>query len=103
MTGHTNPFGDPFPGRIQVVKTIASLDRLRNSASGNPRWRVHFTDGTRADTGPDATVGFEIDHEAWQKRPVVFSMEDDYVVDIAHPITAGGSPAGAYTMKGVQP
>ncbi len=73
---------------IQVVKTIASLDRLNNSASGNPRWRVHFTDGTRADTGPDATVGYEIDHEAWQQRPVVFDIDaEGYVTDITHPVS----------------
>ncbi len=89
MPRHTDPDLDT----IQVVKTIASLDRLPNdTVSGYPRWRVHFTDGTRADTSPDASVGFEIDHEAWQKRPVVFEMHDDYIVDITHPANVLRNP-----------
>lgn len=40
------------------VKMIQSLDPKRNSAAGNPRWEVYFTDGTHMPTKPDAACAF---------------------------------------------
>ena len=40
------------------MRVVRRTERLRNSASGNPIWRVHFEDGT-ARTEPD--VIFDLD------------------------------------------
>lgn len=37
------------------IREIESLERLTNSAYGNPRYRVHFTDGSSAVTQSDAS------------------------------------------------
>lgn len=42
----------------ESVKVIDWLERLRNSANGNPRYRIHFTDGTVLATKPDADVSY---------------------------------------------
>ena len=44
------------------VKKIHSLDRMRNSAAGNPRYRVFFTDGTSAETKPDASCNYGLEN-----------------------------------------
>lgn len=41
---------------MRVFGTIAKADRLLNSLSGNPRWRIHFTDGRTFLTKTDADV-----------------------------------------------
>jgi hypothetical protein len=41
-------------------KTVASLTRLLNSPSGNPRWRVVFTDGSSYKTHRDAACNYDI-------------------------------------------
>lgn len=43
-----------------TVKRIEKLDRLNNSANGNPRYRVHFTDGTDAITSSDRSFCYAI-------------------------------------------
>lgn len=43
---------------IEYVKTIDHLESLRNSVNGNPRFKVHFTDGTTALTQTDASVNY---------------------------------------------
>lgn len=42
------------------VKTIQTLDRKPNSLAGNPRWTVYFTDGTKAETKPDASCNYDL-------------------------------------------
>lgn len=54
-----------------VRKSGRSLERLRNSANGNPRFRVTFDDGTSFETGRDAQVGY-----------LIGNSEFDGVVDI---------------------
>lgn len=40
---------------IKIVrKVITKIDRKRNTANGNGRWTVTFSDGTKANTKPDA-------------------------------------------------
>jgi hypothetical protein len=41
---------------------IATLERLNLSASGNPRFRVTFTDGTQAATEPDNSLNYGIEN-----------------------------------------
>lgn len=47
-------------GGSEEVKEIDWLERVTNSSNGNPRYCIHFTDGTSARTQPDATVAFEL-------------------------------------------
>lgn len=42
------------------VRTIAQMDRLKNSANGNPRYRIRFTDGTSGLTKVDAGFLFSL-------------------------------------------
>lgn len=57
---------------ITYVKTIDHLERLNNSANGNPTWLVHFTDGTSARTQSDAAVSYELDNPEFRDVPVEF-------------------------------
>lgn len=41
-------------------KQVAGLERLRNSANGNPRYRITFTDGTSAVSVADADFCYGI-------------------------------------------
>ena len=41
-----------------TVRRIDSLERLHNSVNGNPRFRVHFTDGSVAQTQSDASFNY---------------------------------------------
>lgn len=57
------------------VLTIGSTKRLRNSASGNPRVLVGFTDGTAATTQRDAQVGYLIENAEFQGTPLVVTFD----------------------------
>jgi hypothetical protein len=50
--------------------TIASLERLRLSSNGNPRFRVTFTDGRQADTQTDASVNYGLENRQYQGVPI---------------------------------
>lgn len=54
----------------QAVKTIASLERLKLSTNGNPRFLVTFTDGTTAQTQTDASIGYSIENPEYRDVPV---------------------------------
>ena len=54
----------------QAVKTIASLERLKLSKMGNPRFLVTFTDGTTAQTQTDAQIGYTIENSEFHDVPV---------------------------------
>lgn len=56
---------------IEYVKTIESVERLRLSAMGNPRWLVTFTDGSTAKTQRDSSVGYSIDNRTNIGVPVL--------------------------------
>ena len=57
------------------IKIVADLIRLRNTKSGNPSWRVVFSDGTVATTHDDADVNYGIansEHQAPRPQEVTF-------------------------------
>jgi hypothetical protein len=66
---------------------IAAAARLRNSANGNPRWRITFTDGTVAETKPDSMTGLKIENltarrHGNQPMRVAFGFRDGKIRDI---------------------
>jgi hypothetical protein len=52
------------------MKIIAWTERLNNSASGNPRFRVHFTDGDVMLTKSDASCSFGVENYARSGEPI---------------------------------
>lgn len=56
------------------VLTIASLERLKLSANGNPRFRVTFTNGEVAQTQTDASIGYSIENSEFRDVPVRVSF-----------------------------
>lgn len=55
---------------IEIIKTIAKLERLKLSRNGNPRFLVTFTDGTTAQTQTDASIGYSIENSEFRDVPV---------------------------------
>lgn len=53
-----------------MSRTIASVERARNTADGNPRFDVTFTDGTTARTAPDSQVGHYAENSEWIGVPL---------------------------------
>lgn len=49
---------------VAANKRIAGMERLLNTTSGNPRWRVTFDDATSLTTWPDAAFTYDIE-ESW--------------------------------------
>lgn len=58
----------------QQTLTIATLERLKLSAMGNPRFRVTFTNGLVAQTQTDSSVGYSIENPEYRNVPVVVSF-----------------------------
>ncbi len=56
---------------MKVKKSGMSLERLRNSVNGGPRWRATFSDGTSFETAPDAQVGHTIENSEFRGDVVV--------------------------------
>ncbi len=56
------------------VLTIASLERMKLSVNGNPRFKVTFTDGTVAQTQTDASIGYAIENSEYRDVPVRVSF-----------------------------
>lgn len=56
------PRGERVRTRIDAV-TVASALRLNNSANGNPRWELTFSDGSRALTSSDASVSYDVENK----------------------------------------
>jgi hypothetical protein len=50
--------------------TICALDRLHNTANGNPRFAVTFDDGRVTETRPDTAEAFEVENTANYAGPV---------------------------------
>jgi len=57
-------------GKDRTGLVIESLERLNNSVNGNPRYRVHFTDGTVADTQSDASLNCGISNPEFRDVPL---------------------------------
>lgn len=57
------PWKEPNKGAGETKRSglvISRTERLRNSATGNPRYRVYFTDGSIHETSADASVNYDI-------------------------------------------
>lgn len=52
------------------ILTIASLERLRASANGNPRYKVTFTNAREALTQSDSSVNYDLGNEEFQNVPL---------------------------------
>ena len=57
-----------------IVKTIDYVERLNNSYYGNPRFKVHFTDGTSALTMSDVSVNYGLANATKWSGPVEVTM-----------------------------
>lgn len=68
------------------VKTILTLERLRNSGNGNPRYRVTFTDGESAVTQTDASIGYGIGNPEFKDVPVRFTVSKAGRITHAEPV-----------------
>lgn len=62
-------------GRVEIQNgmIIDWLQRLVNDGSGNPRWRVTFTDGTVADTQSGIADAYGIEDHHNRPMTVEFS------------------------------
>lgn len=47
-------------GNIMDIRTFAYAERRNNSASGNPRFKVTFSDGGSYETESDASAGYDV-------------------------------------------
>lgn len=54
--------------------TIASMERLKLSTNGNPRFRVFFTNGLVAQTQTDGSIGYGIENSEYRDVPVVVTF-----------------------------
>ncbi len=64
-----------------TVKTLTRVDRLNNSASGNPRFRLHFDDATSAITSSDAPVSYGNVESMVGKRVAITSTRAGRITD----------------------
>ena len=58
-------------GEYTRTLTIDSLERLKLSVNGNPRFRVTFTDGTVAQTQTDSSIAYSLENPEYRNVPVV--------------------------------
>jgi hypothetical protein len=64
-------------------------ERLTNSTSGNPRYRVHFTNGGNAKTAADSAVSYSIHNFTHHPdRPVVFTFDSKGQITDGRQLTA---------------
>jgi len=59
---------------IQQTLTIESIERLRRSANGNPRFRVTFTNGLVAQTATDSMVAYALDNSDYLGVPLTVTF-----------------------------
>ena len=55
---------------VTYVATIDHLVRLTNSVNGNPRYRIHWTDGRTAVTSPNAGINVGIENSEYRNVPL---------------------------------
>ena len=61
--------------KIIRTVTVSKVERLRNTRSGNPRWRFTLTDGTTAETTPDTAWAHLADSvQPGDKLPLVIDQ-----------------------------
>ena len=61
--------------KIIRTVTVSKVERLRNTRSGNPRWRFTLTDGTTVETTPDTAWAHLADSvQPGDKLPLVIDQ-----------------------------
>lgn len=71
-------------------KTIERLERMRSSSLGNPRFLIHFTDGTTATTEPNGSVAYGLENRENIGAPVdVWAHRSGTVYNVV-PVTEEG-------------
>lgn len=68
------------------VKRISSTERLTNTASGNPRWRVVWTDGTSNLSKPDSDLAFRLDSAELADKDLRVVIGKGGFIEIATPL-----------------
>jgi hypothetical protein len=58
-----------------VIGQIHSLERLKNSVNGNPRYRILLTDGYVLTTAPDAMISYNIDNREFRDIDIKFTLD----------------------------
>lgn len=61
-------------------KTIERLRRLPNSKSGNPHFKVFFTDGTARLTRADAAIAGMLENSEYQQVMCSFTIQEGLIV-----------------------
>lgn len=69
------------PGPEGDIRTVRETRHLQNSASGKPRFRVTFTDGTVLDTKPDAALNYGVSNPEF-RVPCRVIVEDGLLVHL---------------------
>lgn len=65
-----------------MIATITRLKRERNSANGNPRYRI-FTDAGVFLTATDSMVGYEVT-QSWEGKRATFTLDrNGCITDVA--------------------
>lgn len=67
------------------IRTISHIERKLSSVYGNPRFRVHFTDGTWLFTQPDAGIAYGIENPEYQGRPLLIETARGQIVYVRNP------------------
>lgn len=60
---------------------IVDIERLRNSAAGNPRWRLIFDGGSISDTVADSACNYMLS-PAWIGKTIEFQTQNGYITHI---------------------
>lgn len=74
---------------IGYAGTVERVERMRSSVNGNPRYRVHLTDGRSFPTAPDAMWAYAADNAEWRQQVCWFALEpcrlksDDWQISYA--------------------
>lgn len=85
---------------LGYVGTVERVERMRSSVNGNPRYRVHLTDGQSFPTAPDAMWAYGADNREWRESVVWFALEpcrlksDDWQIAYARRVGVSDDPAG---------
>lgn len=53
------------------LRTISRIERLKNSAHGNPRFRFHFDDATSANLQSNSAFGYEVGNPGFREGDTV--------------------------------
>lgn len=76
----------PYAVMMKIVAHITSAEHLRNSADGNPRFRLTLSTGATVETKRDAAVNYHITNYV-DRGPVALTLDAKGHVIYAAPIT----------------